>query len=100
MNKDIERLRKLAEDISSGKIKSILPDFLLNAPKKVELTREEYDEIFWKFEGKTPVESSSSLHITEDIHVDEDGTKYHFFYPISSETNVEVLIQKEINDNI
>jgi hypothetical protein len=100
MKSDIERLRKLAEDISSGKIKGSIPEYLLNQPKEVELTGDEYEEIFWKFEEKTPVESSSSLHITEDIHVDEDGTKYHFYYPISSETHVKVLIRKEINDNI
>lgn len=93
--RELEYYDKLVQKVESSKSK--LPDFLLNAPKKVKLTGEEYGEIFWKFEGKTPVESSSSLHITEEIYIDEDGTKYHFYYPISSDITEQPLIEKEIN---
>jgi hypothetical protein len=93
--KGLEAYDKLVQNVESSK--STLPDFLANAPKKVEVTGEEYLEVFLKFEKQKPVESSSSLHVTEEIYIDEDGTKYHFYYSVSSDITEQPLIEKEIN---
>jgi len=78
--------------------KPSIPEYLLNQPKKVELSGDEYESIFMKFEGKEPIENASSLHISHHIHIDENGVKYHFYYPIDTTHGDQPLIEKEIND--
>lgn len=53
--------------------------------RRVELSGDEREEVFMKFEGKTPSDSKNSLHVMCDIHFDENGTEYQICYPISSE---------------
>jgi hypothetical protein len=78
--------------------KPSIPEYLLNQPKKVELSGDEYEEIFMKFEGGKPIHTSSSLHIIHDTHIDENGTKYHFYYPVDASQENHPLIEKEVND--
>lgn len=78
--------------------KPSIPEYLLNQPKKVELSGVEYEEIFMKFKDKEAIHTSASLHVIHDVHSDEDGTKYHFYYPIDTTHGDQPLIEKEIND--
>jgi hypothetical protein len=91
MRRNIKKLSQSTDTTSS------VPEYLLNQPKKVTVTGEEYLEVFLKFEKKKPVERHSSLHVTEEIYIDEDGTKYHFYYSVSSDITEQPLIEKEIN---
>lgn len=78
--------------------KPSIPEYLLNQPKKVEISGDEYEEVFMKFKDKQAIHTSSSLHVIHDVHMDEDGTKYHFYYPVDKPETNKPLIEKEIND--
>lgn len=78
--------------------KPSIPEYLLNQPKKVELSGDEYEEIFMKFKDKEAIHTSSSLHVIHDVHMDEDGTKYHFYHPIDTTHGDQPLIEKEVDD--
>lgn len=78
--------------------KPSIPEYLLNQPKEIELSGDEYHEIFMKFKDKEATHTSSSLHVIHYVHCDEDGTKYHFYYPVDTTNGDKPLIQKEINN--